>query len=111
MAATRHVYAVPGRLYSLPGRKGDFVGYERLAPGQKGGDVHVPEGSGYVLRVSGEDVPDTIDVRRALRDGDITEAVPVTAVVVPEPAPEVPAPAVADAPSDAGDTAGDEADQ
>lgn len=72
MADTVHVYAVPGRLYSLPGRKGDFVGYERLPSGAHGGDVNVPGGASYVLKVDGESVPNTVDTRRALNDGDIS---------------------------------------
>lgn len=98
--ATRKVYAVPGRLFSLPGRKGTFVGYERLAPGVAGGDVSVPGGASYSLRADGEDVPDTIDVRRAIGCGDITEEAPALPT-----APTIPAPV--SAPSDAGD-AGDE---
>lgn len=84
MADTIRVYAVPGRLYSLPGRKGEFVGYDRLSPGTKSGDVVVPNGSAYALKRDGEGVPNTIDVRRALNDGDITRNAP--AVPVPESA-------------------------
>jgi hypothetical protein len=81
MAEVVQVYAVPGRLYSLPGRKGEFVGYERLPPGTKSGDVVVPNGSAYVLRRDGEGVPNTVDVRRALSDGDITRTAPALPVL------------------------------
>lgn len=76
MAETRRFYAVPGRLFSLPGCKGEFVGYERLPPGASGGDVVVPGGSAYVLRRDGENLPYTLDVRRAEREGDITQEIP-----------------------------------
>lgn len=71
------VYAVPGRRFSLPGRRGEFVGYERV-PGGSADDAAftVPNGSSYVLRPDGEDVPNTIDVRRGLASGDITDRAP-----------------------------------
>ena len=76
MADTVLVYAVPGRLYSLPGRKGDFVGYERLPPGAPGADVSIPGGASYALKPDGDSVPDSVDVRRAINDGDITRTAP-----------------------------------
>ena len=76
MADTVLVYAVPGRLYSLPGRKGDFVGYERLPPGAPGADVSIPGGASYALKPGGEPLANTVDVRRAINDGDISREPP-----------------------------------
>lgn len=72
MADTIRVRAVPGRVYGDPRRPGEFVGLRRVTGKETPSDAHhvVPNGFAYVSSGAVE-VPNTREIRRALRCGDL----------------------------------------
>lgn len=84
---TTRIYPVAGRLRPIPGRPGEFYGYERrLGTAEGHADFVVPGGSKYAMQPEGVEVaalptgePASSDIRAALRVGDLSSSAPSSA--------------------------------